>query len=595
MRNPGEARRGIERDGTSCAFSHRWNLEPDIPTEKTISSLQRLARGSFLIPLVVILCIEKIGVDTMFLLLENSKRSRLALNNFIAVAALLCGTCCLAPIAVAQGPDDPADYAWQPGAINHAQRMRAFFDRSNGQQVTPPLIPQFEVNLDPFGFIATLQPGGATQTSQNAFFANLGTNQRTCFSCHQPQTGWTVSAASVQARFLLSEGADPIFRLVDGATCPSDDVSNFDAKVKAYHLLLEKGLIRIGLQVPAVTVPPLTNPPTPPVPTEYRIVSVNDPYGCNTNFVTGLTNFGPGSPTTGVVSVYRRPLPSTNLRFLTTFMWDGRELNLTSQAIDATLIHAQANAPPTLAQQQQIVAFESGIFTGQIWDFGAHDLTARGATGGPGTLVDLGFFVGINDPLKPPPGTTFTSQIFDLYQAWNNISGEPVDAARDSIARGEALFNNTNITITDVAGLNDTLGLPQIAGFCGTRHDTPDVGNHSVKLPLNIGIANGGPNNDNPGLDIGDLPVFTLACVSGPNAGKTYTVTDPGRALITGFCADIGKVKGPILRGLAGRAPYFHNGSAATLLDVVNFYVQRFNLTFTDAQKADLVAFLNTL
>jgi cytochrome c peroxidase len=65
--------------------------------------------------------------------------------------------------------------------------------------------------------------------------------------------------------------------------------------------------------------------------------------------------------------------------------------------------------------------------------------------------------------------------------------------------------------------------------------------------------------------------------------------------LISGLCADIGKVKGPILRGLAGRAPYFHNGSAATLLDVVNFYVQRFNINFTDAQKADLVAFLQTL
>jgi cytochrome c peroxidase len=46
---------------------------------------------------------------------------------------------------------------------------------------------------------------------------------------------------------------------------------------------------------------------------------------------------------------------------------------------------------------------------------------------------------------------------------------------------------------------------------------------------------------------------------------------------------------------LAARAPYFHNGSAATLLDVVNFYDQRFNIGFTDQQKQDLVNFLNTL
>jgi cytochrome c peroxidase len=529
----------------------------------------------------------------MFLLLEISKRSRLTLKNSIAVAALLCGTCCIAPVAGAQGrSDDPSEHAWQAGAVAHAQRMRAFFDRNNGQQPTPPVIPGFEIDADAFGSIATLQPGGATQTSQNAFFANLGTNQRTCFSCHQPQTGWTVSAASVKARFEASHGNDPIFRLVDGATCPSDDVSTIDAKRKAYHLVLEKGLIRIGLQVP-------TTIPATGLPTEYRIVSVSDPYNCNTNQLTGLTHFGNDGPTTGVVSVYRRPLPSTNLGFLTTIMWDGREASLTSQAIDATLIHAQANAAPSVPQQQQMVAFESGIFTAQIQDNKAQSLKARGATGGPDTLEDLlpGFFVGINDPLGGnPKKIPFTSQIFDLYQPWSNIyGGGPVDAARQSIARGEALFNNTAITITDVAGLNDTLGVPQIAGFCGTCHDTPDVGNHSVKLPINIGIANGGPNNNNPGLDIADLPVFNLSCVSGPNAGKSYTVTDPGRALITGVCADIGKVKGPILRGLAGRAPYFHNGSAATLADVVNFYVLRFNITFTDAEKADLVAFLQTL
>ncbi|MGI8567940.1 MAG: hypothetical protein ACR2KT_02055 [Methylocella sp.] len=72
-------------------------------------------------------------------------------------------------------------------------------------------------------------------------------------------------------------------------------------------------------------------------------------------------------------------------------------------------------------------------------------------------------------------------------------------------------------------------------------------------------------------------------------------VTDPGRALISGNCADIGKIKGPILRGLAARAPYFHNGSAANLLDAVNFYDKRFNIGFTDQQKEDLVNFLKTL
>jgi cytochrome c peroxidase len=65
--------------------------------------------------------------------------------------------------------------------------------------------------------------------------------------------------------------------------------------------------------------------------------------------------------------------------------------------------------------------------------------------------------------------------------------------------------------------------------------------------------------------------------------------------LIDGNFDHVGKIKGPTLRGLAGRAPYFHNGPAATLMDVVNFYNTRFVLNLTDPQKRDLVAFLRTL
>lgn len=516
----------------------------------------------------------------------SSKRSFLQSLWRSALAAILS---CVPPggpsIALAQNAaSDPANYKWQSGAIGHALKMRVFTDRDSGQQLTPPIILKNQIDFDRSGFIATNQPNGATLTSSNAFFANLGTNNRTCFTCHQPQDGWSVSASDIRGRFYASFGSDPIFRLVDGATCPSDDVSSIGAKLKAYGLLMRKGLIRIALPVPAGA--------------EYQIVVVNDPYGCNTNSVTGLTNFGGSGPTTGIVSVYRRPLPSTNLGFLTAIMWDGREPSLTQQSIDATMGHAQG-AMPTGAQQQQIVAFESGLFTAQVFDNGARDLTAAGANGGPAPLADLltGFFVGVNDPLGGNPnGSPFSSAIFDLYQSWGGITGRgSVVASRQQVARGEALFNNTPITITGVSGINDLPGLTTVSGFCGTCHDAPNVGDHSVKLPINIGIANAGAANDNPGLDIDDLPVFTLSCASGPNAGKSYTVTDPGRALISGKCADIGKLKGPILRGLAGRAPYFHNGSAATLLDVVNFYNLRFSLGLTPAQMNDLAAFLETL
>jgi cytochrome c peroxidase len=55
------------------------------------------------------------------------------------------------------------------------------------------------------------------------------------------------------------------------------------------------------------------------------------------------------------------------------------------------------------------------------------------------------------------------------------------------------------------------------------------------------------------------------------------------------------QVQGPILRALAARAPYFHNGSASTLEDAVDFYDTRFNIGLTRQEKADLLAFLNAL
>ena len=278
--------------------------------------------------------------------------------------------------------------AWAPGAIEHAQKMRSYKDADIGSQPTLGLIPRFEVDGDSSGKIATFQPGGPTFTEYNAFFQNLGTNGRTCFTCHQPQNGWTVSAADVHTRFKASSGTDPIFRLVDGATCPTDKVKTLEDKRKAYKLLIDKGLIRIGLPLP--DAPKL----------QFEVTKVDDPYDCTSNKAIGLT-----SKTAGIVSVYRRPLPSTNLGFLSTIMWDGREPDLESQAIDATLTHAQGNptSPPTVEQQEQIVDFETGIFTAQIFDNEAQDLHARHVTGGPVALsLELpNFFIGKNDPIDP--------------------------------------------------------------------------------------------------------------------------------------------------------------------------------------------------
>jgi hypothetical protein len=526
-----------------------------------------------------------------------------------------------APLGPSWADDEVASAAAAVASeVAQKQRLSALFpDRTVSVQATPPVIPQLEIDGDSSGTIATFQPNGSTPTANNAFFQNLGSNGRTCFTCHQPQDGWSLSAQHAQARF-NSDPNDPLFRRVDGATCPSADVSTLAAQRAAYSLLTHKGLIRIGLPMQSTM--------------EFQIHDVSDPYGCDNNPVTGLT----GSKS-GILSFYRRPLPSTNLGFLSTIMWDGREPDLFQQSVDATLGHAQSALAPTPAQQQQIVSFEgcttantpvpcgntpkgTGIFTAQIHDDSAGGLTDAGANGGPVALATriTKFFIGINDPLgSNPTRAAFSPVIFDLYDAWasaasagsqdsgegdqsgqgqNGEGDQPGQdgtvASRGAIARGQHLFNSVPINITGVGGLNDVLNQPSISGFCGTCHDTPDVGNHSVKAPLNIGIANAGPNSP-PALDISGLPVFTLWCTSGPLAGQMFQVTDVGRAMISGKCADIGKVKGPVLRGLAARAPYFHNGSAATLSDVVDFYDQRFSIGLTVQRKADLVAFLNAL
>ncbi len=442
--------------------------------------------------------------------------------------------------------------------------------------------PQSLPNLFPLpngsGLVETYNINNAPISLKGAFFQSLGTNGRSCASCHLPTEGWGVSAVEIQLRFLLTQGMDPIFRTNDGSDCDQGmNTSTLQGRRQAYSLLLSRGLIRIPLAVPAGA--------------EFRVANVSNPYGCND---------------TSTLSMYRRPLPATNLQFLTTVMWDGREstppttqkitypntgqllADLAQQAIDATTTHAQG-AVPTAAQVQDIVNFETSLRTAQAYDYRAGALNGNGATGGPVALASQPFFVGINDSFPPsfgfnPTGAAFNPNIFTLFTAWVNSQS----SQRASIARGEALFNSKPITISGVAGINDVAGLPaSFSGTCGTCHDSPNAGDHSVSVPLNIGVA----DLTNP-LGVGYLPVFTLV---NNTTNETVQTTDPGRAMISGKWADISKVKGPVLRGLASRAPYFHNGSAASLQDVLVFYDKRFNIGFTNQEEADLVAFLNSL
>jgi cytochrome c peroxidase len=435
---------------------------------------------------------------------------------------------------------------------------------ASAQSAPPPAGDLLRTFANPTGAARTFTPSGAIDTTNPFFDDSLGSNGQSCATCHLASDGWTISAASARGIFDASDGLDPLFRPNDTANSPAADVSTPDARRAAYSLLLTRGVVRIGLPMPANA--------------EFALDAVQDPYGY---------------ASAKELSLFRRPLPTTNLRFLSAVNWDGRAslADLQGQARGVITKLFQAHTPPQRAQLDQIVALETSLFTAQVTDAAAGDLEARSAAGGPWNLSQVPFFIGINDLADKPDRAPFDPHAFTLYAAWANApdSSALLDdgsfaEARRSVARGEALFNTLPIQITGVAGLNDELHTPVIAGTCSTCHDTPNVGNHSVAAPLNIGTSDPARNPD--------LPVYTLRNLA---TGDVVQTTDPGRALITGKWKDIGRFKGPILRGLAARAPYFHNGLAATLDDVVKFYDQRFHLNLSATQRADLVAFLRAL
>jgi cytochrome c peroxidase len=502
------------------------------------------------------------------------------------------------------------------GAALGGQSSNAESERGKTNAMT--FVPNGALFPNPAGTSSTYSTVDGGIDLAGPFFQSLGTNGRSCGTCHRLEDGMSVSAASIERRFAETGGLDPIFRPVDGANCDVGwDVSTVEARRTAYDLLRTRGVIRV-----AITLPPGR---------DFTITSLQNPYGCD-------------DPNT--VSMYRRPLPATNLRFLSAVMWDGRESsaltgtekilynaaepaaalvrNLLHQSFDATVGHAEGDGTrPTASERQRIVDFELALFTaqtttgvGQLW-------SAHGATGGPIPLVNQPFFIGINSSVRfllPPPGFNyeypggltpgdgqFTPDIFDTFASWGGLPGGD---QRASIARGLALFNSKPITITDVSGITDDVsagglvpgGVPgpnapdALVGTCGTCHDTPNVGNHSFPTPLNIGVGDPSAANasvNRGGLDIRYLPRIT-ACRNAPPF-ECITTTDLGLAAIDGKFDHIGKMKGPILRGLSARAPYFHNGSARTLLDVVSFYEVRFGMTLTEQERADLVAFLSAL
>lgn len=450
---------------------------------------------------------------------------------------------------------------------------------------------------DPTGVVRTLNTSGPVATRDHPFFAPLGPNGRACVSCHQPADAMSLSTASIQARWEATGGKDPIFAAVDGANCPTAPQD----RRASHSLLLERGLFRIAR-------------PWPPRDAEGQVVTpeisirvVRDPTGCNTGPAYGLTAANP------TISVYRRPRPLTNLKYLLAvgfatdpksgmplpldpktgerlngnLMADGRVRTLEDQAHDALAGHLEIGKRLSSGEVERIIRFASGLYTAQYADKQAGLLTDAGAKGGPELLKTA----------TPGVLAAANAGIWSEFAAWDrpdNGGATPEQRAfRQSVARGAKLFKNRTFIITDSAGINSGPGFGNpVRNGCAFCHNMQQMGNDLAPGQVDLGTTNEPFADPAP-----DLPLFEVTCLKRPHPhlGRVIYTQDPGYALTTGKCADVGKITLQSLRGLAARAPFFSNGSAKTLREVIDFYDRRYNIHFTEDEKTDLINLMSVL
>jgi hypothetical protein len=462
---------------------------------------------------------------------------------------------------------------------------------------------------DAHGAVGVLLADGPVDTAHHPFFSPVGTNGRACITCHQPAGGMSVSVDMLRARWEATGGADPIFAAIDGSNNPSLPQQD----PASHSLLLNRGLFRVGLPWPPA---PVAGEPVTP---EFTIEVVSDPTGVNLDPTWGLKSARP------TVSVFRRPRPAANLRYVMNpdgviniklgelmavdpetgeavgmnMMADARHLTLKQQAVGAYEDHQEGVRGLTSDELDAIIGFEKQIYMAQVSDRFGLPLAEPGGPIGLGTRAMLEGRVGVLANNNRDP-------VFRLFDSWRDggprHAGVPdeVREFRASVARGNDVFMFRQFWIRDVAHIN-TVGLGNpIRRSCSTCHNVQMTGMDLAPGWVDLGTTNYPTWTEPAVFDAGaELPVFRVTCHASaaphPFLGRTIYTTDPGRALITGRCADVGSITMQQFRGLAARAPYFVNGSAATLRELVDYYDRRFDMKLTEREKVDLVNFLSVL
>jgi len=457
-------------------------------------------------------------------------------------------------------------------------------------------LPEFDAFDSTDGTIGVLNASGPINTEGHPFFTALGTNGRACVNCHQPTYGMSVSTSGLIERWRTTDGKDPVFAGFDGSNCPGLP----QEKENSHSLLLRRGLFRIPLSWPP------KNADGSPKPVEFTIEVVRDPTGCNTSPQYGLKSADP------TISVYRRPRPVANLKYVLSggrsivlktgmladvdpetgnpvsmnLMTDAREPSLKTQAVSAIMGHEQAQVAPSSPQIQKIVEYESQVYVAQQAHIFGGPLAEAGGPPGLGVTA-------LRDHRAGVLGDNESDPVFGLFTAWKGN-----DYYRASVARGADIFMFRQFWLRDAAHINSIgLGNP-LKRTCATCHNAQMTGQDLSAGWVDVGTTNY-PTWTEPSAESSELPVFKITCNRDadphPYLGRVIYTTDPGRALISGRCVDVGSIVMQQLRGLAARAPYFANGSAKTLREVVDFYDRRFDMKLADQEKEDLINFLGAL
>ncbi len=473
------------------------------------------------------------------------------------------------------------------------------------------------------GRLALFNASGTVPTKGHPFFAPIGKNGRACVTCHQPVDSMSLSAQSAQARWNETKGRDVLFAPIDGSNCPS-----LPQQDRASHsLLLDHGLIRIPRPWPP------RDASGSPVAPEFSIEVVADPTGCNLDPIYGIKSAKP------MISVFRRPRVSANIGYVETsfdpwspklgrtlpqnptthapipdnLMADARVALLEDQVADAGSGHLEMVKAMKPQQRAQLATFLRQIYVAQDSDRHGKPLTYPGSerpvralsTGprsvlGPMPIGKYAMFPELAPLLsKSAIGATpwealWGRENYPQERATRSTETAEDTAFRDSVARGYDIFVNRSFLIRNVSNYNNIgLGNPNWQ-TCANCHNRQRLGNDNAPGYMDLGVISYPDAEPLP-----HLPLFKVTCRADvrphPFKGRVIYTYDPGRALVTGKCRDVGSITMQSMRGLTARAPYFASGAAKDLRSVVEFYDRRFQIGLTASDKTDLTNFLSVL